>query len=101
MRETWVFRNGELILKSQAQALEVKRNGPMVISDAMDEMWSPVDGKRYTSKSKYRAEIRARGLTEVGNERQRDTRTPFAGSARDDVARAVEMVKSGYKPHSF
>lgn len=41
-----------------------------IISDTIEPFRSMADGKMYNSKSRYRAELRARGLIEVGNERQ-------------------------------
>lgn len=40
-----------------------------IISDSMDPIRSMADGKMYDSKSRYRSDLRARGLIEVGNER--------------------------------
>ena len=40
-----------------------------VINDEAEAFKSHADGKVYTSKTKYRAELRARGYEEVGNER--------------------------------
>lgn len=51
---------------------------PMVVSDSLDYMESQFDGKRYTSKRRYRAELRGRGYVEVGNE------NPGAHRARKD-----------------
>jgi hypothetical protein len=67
MRERWVIRNGELVqvgLDYQAPT------GPRlhIIGDSADVV-SMADGKRYTSKSRYKAELRARGYEIVGNER--------------------------------
>ena len=42
--------------------------GPYIQSDTMDPIRSMADGRMYDSKSRYRADIRARGLIEVGNE---------------------------------
>ncbi len=48
---------------------------PMVVSDSLEAMAgslngmkSMADGKFYTSKAKYRADLRARGYVEVGND---------------------------------
>lgn len=58
---------------------------PMVLSDAC-EFRSMADGQTYTSKAAYRADLRARGLVEVGNDscltrqRQDVEFTPDAGA---------------------
>lgn len=100
MRETYVLRDGKLVPKHLAAPRNAVSSGPQVIGDTI-EMWSPMDGKHYTSKSKYRAEVRARGLTEVGTERQTQHARPTAGDLRHEVARAVQMVREGYKPRSL
>jgi len=42
----------------------------VVTGDTMDSMVSMADGKRYSSKKKYRQELNARGFQEVGNDTQ-------------------------------
>jgi hypothetical protein len=53
-------------------SLPPKRNafgrGPAVISDEMSPLKNMADGKRYTSKRAFEAEVRARGCEIVGNE---------------------------------
>lgn len=67
--------------------------GPHVISDTMDAMRHPCNGQWYDSKSKFRAETRARGCTEVGNEKipERVDRS-LPGGLRDDLRRAYSEV---------
>lgn len=43
---------------------------PGLIRDQTDPFKSMADGKLYDSKSAYRATLRERGLTEIGNEKQ-------------------------------
>lgn len=94
-RETFVYRNGKLVPKSQA----VPPNQPThhIITDSMPETWHPADGKHYTSKSRFRRATKAHDCVEVGNEKQTDRRQ-FDRNARDDVRRAIEMVRQGYRP---
>ena len=40
-----------------------------VISDNLDYTMNPADGKRYTSKAKYYAAVRAKGCEIVGNDK--------------------------------
>lgn len=42
--------------------------GPMIISDSMEPTQHPCNGKMYTSKARFRAETRAHGCVEVGND---------------------------------
>lgn len=60
-----------------------------VISDTMDPVRSMADGKTYDSKSRYRAEVRARGFIEVGNEWTGNKR-PEMPSVASDLARHFE-----------
>jgi hypothetical protein len=53
-----------------------------VIGDEMPAVTHPSNGKYYTSKSKFRAETRARGLTEVGNEYSNKPKEFFAPQPR-------------------
>ena len=48
-------------------AMERECNAPM-IQGALKPFVSMIDGKEVTSRLAYRAELRARGLVEVGNE---------------------------------
>lgn len=49
-----------------------RRNGPPQLSlhDETDSFKSMADGKRYTSKKKYRTDLKAREYEEVGDERE-------------------------------
>lgn len=60
-------------------------------------MWHPVNGKKYESKSTFRRVTRAAGCEEIGNERQVDRRR-YDTVTKADVARAMEMVRQGYRP---
>jgi hypothetical protein len=71
---------------------------PYVISDIM-EPTEQVDGKFYTSKSKFRAVGRALGLVEVGNEKQKPKTRGSEDRAvkearRQALKRAFEKVRS-------
>lgn len=58
-------------------------------SDTVEPFRSMADGQHYTSRSRYRAEVKARGLEEVGNERAAfDPVRPEPDSAGPDLARA-------------
>jgi len=72
---------------------------PYVISDIMDPV-EQVDGKFYTSKSRFRAVGKSLGLIEVGNEKQtnkvRHASTSRAATEKRNQAikRALEQVRS-------
>ena len=99
-RGTWVYRNGKLVEKHKAAP---KYSGRVygVISDSLPDQLEHHgydDGRRTDSKSVFRRWTKEAGLVEKGNDREpvRPARDP---DLRQDVARAVEMVKNGYRPH--
>lgn len=79
-------------------AEEVARpsSGLFVISDTMDLMRHPVNGRYYDSKSKFRDETRARGCIEVGNEVQKDrVDRSLPGGLREELSRAWDQHSGG------
>lgn len=50
------------------------RPGPQIISDTIEPFQSMATGETFSSKSRYRQDLRARGLIEVGNDRQMQRR---------------------------
>lgn len=70
---------------------------PYVISDIM-EPTEQVDGKFYTSKSKFRAVGRSLGLTEVGNEKPKlKTYTDDKAGRRRAIKTAFEKYQAGHR----
>lgn len=65
----YVIRDGELVEKRYARPLSRHH----VISDAMAPVRSMATGKMHDSKSSLRAEYRARGVYEIGNDVSHDT----------------------------
>jgi hypothetical protein len=107
-RGTFVYRNGELVLKQRAEPLNygfLSRSdfvaAPMLNLDTM-EMRSMADGKVYTSKSHYRASLKAHGYREVGNEIAAHVAEATAERPRPpiqtDLVDAYKKVREGYKP---
>lgn len=93
-RETWVFRGGKMVRKTSRQA---SSQGIMVISDSLPDLLHPATGKRYDSKSRFRAETRVRGLVEFGTEQQK--RRPVEMSpVAPAIKQAIEKLRSGYRP---
>ncbi len=68
-----------------ADKLRYWRTNPPTLSlhDETEAFKSMADGKHYTSKKKYRSDLRARGYEEVGNER------PKADKPKDTVRQDV------------
>lgn len=74
---------------------------PSVINDNLDYVQSQADGKRYTSKRKLRAEYKARGVVEVGNEnpgahRKTLDKKQHKAEVRDKLGKALSQVKQGW-----
>jgi hypothetical protein len=70
---------------------------PQVLSDTMDAVQSQVSGEWYESKSSLRAEYRATGHIEKGNDRRPPWKMPRASKAevRATVAKARARVERG------
>jgi hypothetical protein len=67
---------------------------PMVRSDYLPDVKSMVSGKHYDSKSALRAEYRAKGYIEVGNESFKDPPKPKPDrkAIRNTVGKALNRV---------
>lgn len=99
-RETYVWRNGELVLKELAGP---RGSGPMVISDDLGQQLEHhgySDGRKTDSKSTFRRWTKEAGLVEKGNDRNTAPRRQGDELKQiiRDVAEATQMVKAGYKP---
>lgn len=106
-RTSYVWRDGKFVPKHLAAPLQPRgpRSDlatPAVIGDGIggiQGLVNPSDGKYYTSKAQMRAENRARGLTEVGNESFPERKAPseaqVAAEVAADVAQAYDAIASG------
>ena|SRR5271166_1404912 len=108
LRGTFVYRNGEMVPKHLAEPIHLgflSRSAtvaaPMLNLDTI-EMRSMADGKVYTSKSHYRASLKAHGYREVGTEVAAHVAEAAAERPRPalqpDLVEAYHKVKQGYKP---
>lgn len=71
---------------------------PMVISDSLgDGVQSMADGKVYTSKARLRAEYRAHGVEEVGNDSSLSKRRMFDPSDDGGKGRRDAIDKGFFK----
>lgn len=91
-RETYVMRGGKLVPKSRAAPLTTPAGRVNVISDTMRPMRHPSNGKIYDSKSRFRAETRARGLVEIGNEQPKQRKAIDMPPVGPDIARAIQEL---------
>lgn len=103
-RGTWVFRNGELILKGGPQDIRPVScrshlSAPTVVRDSLPDLVSQIDGRPYDSKSALRKHYKAHGAIELGNDAPvAPTAPPRPAVTPGEVAQAYHKVKQGYKP---
>lgn len=89
---TYVYRNGELVEKSQAAPLEYKHDDAFyVTSDTMEPTRHMADGNYYDSKAKFRQVTRAHGCIEIGTE-EKTLLTPRKPITLDRAQR-IESIK--------
>ena len=92
IRDTFVMRGGKLVPKSLAAPLNSNSKNYHVISDTMRPMRHPSNGKIYDSKSRFRAETRARGCVEIGNEQPKPRKFIDMPAVGPDIARAIQEL---------
>lgn len=68
---------------------------PRVISDKLDDVWNPVNGKKYDSKSAYYSAVKAAGYTIAGNDSSitapKSVATTAPKGLKDDLKAAWEQ----------
>lgn len=96
---TFVLRRGKLVEKHQAEPLMRGNTAPNVISDIMPATRHMASGRYHTSKAAFRAETKAYGCVEVGNDSSLlKPRTPIPLSRekrRDDIRRTIYELRNG------
>jgi hypothetical protein len=96
---TYVYRNGRLVDKSQAYD-EPKLWKTGIISDIMEPTKHMASGRVIDSKARFRAETKATGCIEIGDQPIRP-RIPVRldkSQRKEAVRKAFYMVRNGYKP---
>ena len=83
----------DMIAKENAKFKKLaKFSAPMVINDTIDGVLNPATGKRYDSKAKYYADLKATGhmVVEAGmSEKHRETRGDF--DVRKELKQAAQQ----------
>lgn len=70
---------------------------PKLIRDGLDDVWNPVDGKKYDSKSAYYAAVKAAGCEIAGNDssitqaHERSVAPTAPAGLKDDLKAAFEQ----------
>lgn len=96
---TYVYRNGKLVEKHLAEPLVSGNSAPNVISDTMESTRHMATGKYFTSKAAFRAETKAAGCVEVGNDssltRPRKPVPLSREKRREDIRRTLYELRNG------
>ena len=70
---------------------------PRLIRDGLDDVWCPVNGKKYDSKSAYYRAVKEAGCEIAGNDssitkaHERAVETTVPGGLKDDLKAAYEQ----------
>ena len=98
----FVFRNGEIVDKNDVVPDYTPGAAPNVISDSMEPTRHMATGKYHTSKSAFRADTKASGCIEVGNDSSLTkprTLIPLdRGSRREAIRKSIYELKNGRVP---
>lgn len=98
-RSTFIFRDGILIDKELAPRPYSNRSHlpcPMVISDSLADVCSPITGRPYDSKSAYYAHVKANNCEIVGND-PIASRPPVhtqAGGVEQSIKDAIDQLSA-------
>ena len=94
----YVYRDGKIVPRTH----EAKPWSVMVISDTMEPAKHMGTGRVLDSKSRFRADTKASGCVEIGNEpiRPRSKIMLDRSQRRDDIRRAVYNLRNGIKSGS-
>ena len=96
---TFVYRNGELVDKRFATPLVTPDVAPHVISDTMPATRHMATNRVHTSKAAFRADTKASGCIEVGNDSSLGkVRAPVPLSRekrREDIRRTIYELRNG------
>ena len=92
----YVYRNGQIVSKSIAGPRHTKAHATYVISDSMDPIKHMGTGRILDSKSQFRADTKASGCIEVGNDAAalRERPKPVPMGVHEDVKRAISQLRS-------
>ena len=95
----FINRKKEQELREKLEYWKANNGLTVITGDTMSPMKSQADGKYYTSKKKYRNELRGRGFDEVGNDTQEHLKTEKvrAEHKRDKILKNdIERTLDGY-----
>lgn len=89
MRQLFIWHEGDWVPANQVRRSAPSR-GPSVISDHLDGLWNPADGRHYDSRSAYFRTMKAHGC-EI-DDRRYDPKVPQyePEGIGQDIKRAME-----------
>ncbi len=100
MRTRYVYDAacGKVVELPQREGPPLPGRAPMVISDTQAPFRSMASGQVFDSKSAYRADLRARGFREVGNDvpSHRDARDYAPAQVERDIADSIGMIEADH-----
>lgn len=89
-RHIYKFIDGEWVEVSGKPDIEAK---VYIHTDEMPSLINHADGKRYDSKSRFRAATRAAGGYEVGNDTMNNRREHDPKGVREDIHRSINRLR--------
>ena len=104
-REKWVAKmvDGQFLLIPAGQYVPESRHLPAtgIITDTMDNLWHPCNGRYSNSKSQFRRWTKEAGCEEIGNERikPRDNykESGMQASVKGDLIRAYNDAERRFR----
>lgn len=102
-RETWVWRNGEMVVKGGPHDPGIQRGpasdlpSPQLIRDSLPDLKGMHDGRVYDSRSNLYKAYKQAGVR-VKEDGEPDAAPVASKISKAEVAEAVGMIKQGYKP---
>lgn len=88
---TYVWRDGKMIDKAEAEPLHPTGEATYFIRDTIDALWHPATGQMVDSKSKFRQITRAAGCQEVGDQKDYGKQRLF--TPKLDKRQRIEDIK--------
>lgn len=73
---------------------------PLLIRDGLDDVWNPVDGRRYDSKSSYYAAVKAAGCEIAGSDSSISAAHEKPAPAPKTAPGLKDALKQAYDQHS-
>lgn len=93
-RGLWVFRNGKVVPKDEAEEVQVRTT---IITDDMPATAHPASGQYFTSKKKFREMTRAAGCVEVGDQKLETHRPSEIGGQKEALIASWDYLSGRRK----